>query len=666
MAATAGEDIAAWVRQQWDRADLALARERRDYWLNLAFIEGEQWVYWHPQSQTVAEFPRPKDDTRVRMTANRMQSNVTNLLAKLQKRELAFEVMASEADDAALGGARLGEHLLTAEHQDRQWEQVRSDELLGSFLGGTSTVVIEWDPNAGEQLAIDPETDKPVNEGQIQLSALAITEHTTEPGTRVWMDSRFLLMAKAMPPQQVKEHYGLDFDPAADAQSGTGPLQRRLWLDRGFPANVDLTNVFTYYERPRPTRTGGNQRGGRWVVVVNGKAILDRSWPFPFTTPNWYSFRQIRVPGRWTGHTMLNDARPLQVAYNHGISMLSEHMKLAGNARLAIPDSSGVEAEDLSDLPGEIISYDGMSSSGPHWLEPPNIPRWLIDHVNRLEQKLDDVMAVHDISRGVAPGDRNSGLALSVLAEKDETPTGLMAHDQSLGWAYIATCVLQIWESKVHEYRTTTLQTESGIPIAKKWTGKQLHGQTRASVPLDNVLPHSRVAMQAWVQGLAQTFPQAMAGIAGNPSALARMMDIPGVDAFTEMVDADVAQAQRENMLMEAGQIPSLDDKPFPMRFDNHAVHIAEHNRFRKSKAYMHAPSQVRDIIDLHVLAHETMARDEAASQAEQNAILPGAAAFPQAHEPPGSLVPPDHAEKQAAMSAGPGGAPPAPMPGMG
>lgn len=661
MDAPAGEDLATWVRHLWDRADLALARERRDYWLNLAFIEGEQWVFWHPTSQTVAEFPRPKDSDRVRITANRMQPNLINLLAKLQKRELAFEVMASDADDAALGGARLGEHLLTSEHQDQQWEQVRGDELLATFLGGTSTVVIEWDPNAGEQLAVDPETDKPVNEGQIQLSALSITEHTAEPGTRSWIDSRYLLTAKAMPPPQLKEHYGLDFDPTPDAQVGTGPLQRRLWLDRGFPANVDLTNVFTYYERPV------KDSKGRWVVVINGKTVLDRPWPFPFKTPNWYTFRQIRIPKRWTGHTLLNDARPLQVAYNHGISMLSEHMKLAGNARLAIPDGSGVEAEDLSDLPGEIIHYDGMSTSCPHWLEPPNIPRWLIDHVNRLESKLDDVMAVHDISRGVAPGDRNSGLALSVLAEKDETPTGLMAHDQSLGWSYIGSCVLQIWESKVAEYRTTTLQTDQGIPITKKWTGKQLHGQTRASVPLDNVLPHSRVAMQAWVQNLAATFPQAMAGIAGNPSALARMMDIPGVDAFTEMVDADVAQAQRENMLMEAGQIPSLDDKPFPQPFDNHAVHIAEHNRFRKSKAYMHAPSQIRDIIDLHVLAHETMARDEAAGQAQQNAILPGSGAFPQAHEPPGSLVPPDHAEQSAAATVGAPGAPaPAGMPGMG
>ena len=43
---------------------------------------------------------------------------------------------------------------------------------------------------------------------------------------------------------------------------------------------------------------------------------------------------------------------------------------------------------------------------------------------------------------GEAPGDRNSGLALSILAEKDETPLGPMAMNQQRGWQSIAEMVL--------------------------------------------------------------------------------------------------------------------------------------------------------------------------------------------------------------------------------
>jgi hypothetical protein len=662
-----GTDLGAWVVSQWNRGDMALARERRDYWLNLSFIEGEQWVVWNSVRHDVAEYPRARDDDRVRLTANRMQPNLTNLLAKLTKRNLAFEVPPSAADDSAVGGSRLGEHLLEASRNDCQWEQVRYDALYAAFLGGTAAVVVEWDPNTGGQLAVDPETMQPVNEGNVQLSALAVTEFTLEPGTRTWSDARWFIMAKAMPPEQVRDQFALSETPAADAQMGSGPLQRRLWNDRGYPANVGLTNVFTYYERPTTKK-----KKGRWAVVVNNRAVVDKGWPFPFDTLNAYPFRQMRIPKRWTGHTLLNDARPLQVAYNHGISMLSEHMKLAGNARLAIPDNSGIEIDDLSDLPGELVFYDGMASSGPHWLEPPNIPRWLIDQVSRIKADLDDVMAVHDISRGVAPGDRNSGLALSVLAEKDETPTGLMAHDQSIGWGYIATLVLKLWEDKVAEYRDTTVQSDVGIPVTRSWTGKMLHDQTRATVPLDNVMPHSRVALQAWITSMIDHFPQLGQAIGQSPAMLARVMDIPGASMFGEVVNADAAQAQRENMLMETGQVPSRGAEPYPSPFDDHATHIAEHNRYRKSQAYQYADQRVRDIVDMHVLAHENMALKEMASQRQANQLVPGAGALPQAHEPPGTAVPPDQAEQQPVPggpgnpSAGPGAMAGAAMPGVG
>jgi hypothetical protein len=649
MADEPGQGIAGWVRSEWEKGDLALSQERRDFWLNYAFIEGEQWVYWHPQSREVAEFPRGRGDDRVRLVANRMQPNLVTLLAKLSKQNLSFEVLPSAADDAELTASRLGEHLLECHRVDQGWESLRRDNLFNVFLGATAAIAVEWDPNCGEQLGVNPETNEPIGEGNIALSALAITEFTLEPGTRNPRDSRWVIIASALPPEQVREKYRMDHAPEADTTLASGPLQRRLWNERGFPSNVELSTVFTYYRRPT------HKDRGRHVVVCGQEVLHDGPWPFPFKNLNVHVFRQQQLPKRWTGHTMLTDARPLQVAYNAAISNLSEHMKLAGNARLAIPDTSGIEDEDLSDTPGEIVRYDGSASAPPAYIAPPNLPRWLIDHTNRLEDKLDDVMCVHDISRGQAPGDRNSGLALSVLAEKDETPLGMMAHDQAEGWGQVASQVLELWEANVPEQRTARVQNETGIPYVTNWTGRQLRGQTRATVPLDAVLPHSRVALQAWIMSIGEKFPQAMPQ---NPAVLARMMDLPSSAMFGEMADADVAQAISENHLMSVGIVPALeDDDPFPQEYDNHAVHIAEHNRLRKSRAYIYAPPEVRRIVDAHIVAHEQLARDQAIDQAELNAARPGAGALPQANEPAGSAVPPDFMERQAAAL----GSPPAP-----
>ncbi len=638
-----GENIAGWVRQTWDQADHALSDERMNYWLNYAFIEGEQWVFWHAPSRTVAEFPRRMDDDRVRLVSNRMQPNLTVLLARLTKRELSFEVPASAADDSTLAGARLAEHVIEAERIDQGWEELRRDEIHAAFLGGTSAVIVEWDPKGGETLGVDPETDKVVTGGSCQLSALSIGEFTLEPGTRRWRDSRYVITAKAMPPKQAREHFDLDHDPPADNVSATGPLARQLHMQRGWPVNVPLSTVYTYYERPSKQRPKG-----RHVVCIGDEVISDEAWPFPFERLNLYPFRQIPLPKKWTGDTMLNAARPLQVAFNHGMSNLTEHMKKVGNTRMLVPDGSNIDPDSFTDEVGEIITFDGTQPGNkPGWMEMPHIDRWLVQYVNDVASQLDDEMAVHDISRGEAPGDRNSGLALSLLAEKDETPLGPMAHDQAAGWSYIGSLVAEILADKVVEYRTAEVTATNGVPMTREWNGKALKGQTRVRVPLDSTMPHSKVAMQAWVMNLAQQFPAMQQQMASNPHQMAKLLDLPSASMFGQLINADVAQAERENHLMSIGQIPSYGDVPAPAPWEDHAVHIAEHNRWRKSSAYANAADDVRELVDLHLLAHENAVLMEMQQQQQMNQLVPGSAAMPQANEPAGSAVPLDYLEQQ-------------------
>jgi hypothetical protein len=141
------------------------------------------------------------------------------------------------------------------------------------------------------------------------------------------------------------------------------------------------------------------------------------------------------------------------------------------------------------------------------------------------------------------------------------------------------------------------------------------------------------------------------------------MIDLPGTGFMGELLDADASKAQAENHLFGAEQ-PCL-----PEHFDDHALHIAEHNRFRKSRAYEFGSHETRQIADLHVLAHQRLAEEEAARQMDANAITPGLGGIPQAHEPAGSQVPEDFAERQATQgmqALGRGGAPQGAPRGMG
>lgn len=632
------EDIAA----KWQKVDAALREERRNYWLNYSFFEGLQWVMWNSTQQSVAEFPRRKDDDRVRITANRIQPNLINLVARFVRRELGFECPPSSADDSIVSGARLGEHLLRAWHHDQNISRLRVEEIIGLFLGGTSGVCMEWDPQAGEELAYDRETGKVVGTGDLRASVMSIAEFGLEPGAADEYEANWWIRGQALPPGVAREIYGLDHEPEATSTSGSGPLSKKLWGVKGSGTNVELCNVFTYYEKPNRARPEGHH-----VVVVGQEPVVDRAWPFPWKHRlNVYPFKQTQMPGRWFGHTIVTDAIPLQAAYNHFLSLMHEHLKTTAVARLAVPVEANVDLDALSDRAGEPLSYDGSSSHMPQWLNPPQMQRWIVEHGNNLETKIDDLMYVHDISRGQAPGDRNSGLALSVLGEKDETPMALMSQDQSNGWSWVGSMCLQLLERHAIEPRHAVVMKD-GMPVEREWTGLQLRGQTRCVVPLESVLPYSRAAMQAWLLDL---FTQVPAAVPQDITQIAKLLELPSIDAFDQMVNADVAEAWKENAQMASGEIPWIGaphDRPKPSLWEDHAVHIAEHNRMRKSAEYLHAENpDVRRIVDAHIKAHEQLALQQTMEQRDVNALIPGAGAIPQADEPVGSVIPIDNAER--------------------
>ena len=78
--------------------------------------------------------------------------------------------------------------------------------------------------------------------------------------------------------------------------------------------------------------------------------------------------------------------------------------------------------EELTDYAGEVVPYNDGMQVKPDYLSPPQMPGWWIQQPAMVKEELDDIMGVHDISRGAAPANIESGFGLTILAEKDNTP----------------------------------------------------------------------------------------------------------------------------------------------------------------------------------------------------------------------------------------------------
>jgi hypothetical protein len=603
------------IKDRYEASTKAMRRERWEYILNRSFLSGDQWVYHDRPLDRLRSLPR--DPGRVRATINRLWPASRHLMSKLLSRELLFEVPPSDTDDASIHGAHLAEAVLRDLHREHNWEEIREMLAWDAWLGGTSVLALDWDPRSGTTIDYLPNTGEAVGTGEIVETPLTILEVAWEPGSRNAEKAIWWIRAQALPAAEVQARYNLPKAPAADADVAEGFLGRQLLREERQETPVDLTLVMTYYERPNPQRPQGSI-----ATVVGGKFVDGpKPWPFPFTDRlNMVVIRETKISGKSTGDTVFSAAVPIQTAYNASWSNIIEHLKNAGNARLMIPEGSVEGLDELSDLPGEMVLFNSAIGE-PQWLSPANMEAWVLQQPEQLALQMDDILGLHEVSRGVAPTGIESGVGLSVLVEQDATPLGAMTRELARAFERYATMVLKTYSVKVKESRKARVKTVGMIPEVVQWTGKALSGQVVAEIPMDAIMPRSRAAMMAFAERMLTI------GVlpADRPDVFAKMADIPDADNMMKGIDPAAHKAERENYLFSIGQVP------VPKDFDTHATHIERHNIFRMSTRFESMPQEMQELIGLHIQGHETMAAEQMGTQYAKASINPALAAVPTA-----------------------------------
>lgn len=618
-APAAANPTAQKIRDLYDKGTRAIRHHQLQYRLNDSYIQSEQWCYKHSTRQEILRLPQ--DPRKIRATINRMGPESRRLASKVLKRPLQWQVTPSAPDEATIRAAKTAEGIAESTATTKNFEQLREELFWSAWKGGTAALCLDWDTSAGTQLSFDPITMKKVGTGDVQATCLTIAEMCTEPGTRDIERAAWWIKAQALPASEVRAKFKMAGMPQADANPAVTPMQQRMAGTAS--GSQTLTLVLTYYERPSP-----QNKQGTVLTVVNDK-IVDgpHPWPFPFTDRlNLSVCRETLQEGQWCGTTVLSDAVPIQTALNATWSNILEHLKSAGNARLWADEGSRDLVENLTDEPGEIAFYRDQKK--PDWATPPQMPAWWMDMPDRLNASMDDALGSHDISRGANVANIQSGAGLAILAEQDDTPIGKFAYSIGDTFGRFMTMILQTFEAKVKEpeYRTSQISNPGQVAEQVKWTGTDLMGQTTVEVPRDAIAPINQEARFQKLQFLVQ------AGMIQSAAMASKFLDIPGYGgAFIEGIDPQIAKARRENYELMSGEVC------VPRDFDDHAVHIAEHNAERLSARYDRASDQIKHLIDQHVQAHSTMAAEEMAAQQMKAQYAPALASAAQGNQPPGS-----------------------------
>jgi hypothetical protein len=613
------EKLAAWVRTQFDQARPARWKFERQWYLNLQFYRGNQNVEFKkgPLSQAgyrLAVPPAPP--WRVRAVINRIRPAARREMSRMTAQKPTFVVAPATADDADQAAARVGEQLLEARYSDLRIPEVQRLWVWWAVICGSGFVKDYWDKSKGPEQAVAG--GMPMKAGDTCVDPVD-PFHIFVPDLREpTIDGQpWVIHAATHPREYVRRYYGIE-----DPGKMTGAVE--LFTDdllSGSAAPKPSEQVLVLECWLQPGAHPDFPAGAMATVVGNQVALLhDYAQQGPVYQHGELPFTKLdMIPtGIFYGESSLTDLIPLQRLYNRQRSQIIESANMMGRPKWLAPTGS-VNGAQIDSEPGQVIFYQSLGAA-PTPVQMPPLPEYVQAGPGVALQDMDDISGQHEISRGSAPGQVTAATAISYLQEQDDTMMAWAVNSLEDGMArlgrHLLSHVVQFWGQQ----RLVQVVGNDMTFDAVQMSGSMLRGNTDVRVQAGSALPTSRAAKQATVLEL---YKLAAFGAPGSPEAttkLLEVLDMAGMEQALEEWRIDQREARRENTMMAAGRPVQVQP------WQNHAVHIGEHNRFRKGQQFLALPPELQQIWGQHVQAHEEAAMQQkmVASMAAMGPVGPG------------------------------------------
>jgi hypothetical protein len=290
----------------------------------------------------------------------------------------------------------------------------------------------------------------------------------------------------------------------------------------------------------------------------------------------------------------------------------------------------------------------GFSYPTPVPIQP--LPNYVINEVQQLQSDFEDLSGQHQVSKGsTAPG-LTAATAIAYLGERDDAYLTTIFNSIEAAIEKLARQSLSLFVQYVQSERLIKTVGSDGSFDALMLSGADIASGTDIRVESGSALPTSKSARQALItEWMKMGFISPQDGL--------RVLEMGMLKQYYNLIKIDENQAQRENLSMkkltqeqiqqhydefEAGIQRGDEDKfvpgevdemgqPVPLEplpvipvndWDNHAVHIEVHNRFRKSQSFDLLPPEVKAEFQKHIAIHQNALQNQMIMQ-QMGAQLP-------------------------------------------
>lgn len=650
---------ASWVESELTKCKNSRHQFERQWYLNLAFCAGKQYVSPLTIAGQGFKLTTPKAPPhRVRLVINKIRTAVRGECSKLTTSKPIPTVIPSTNEDEDFASALVAEQILKSKYATADFESIYRSWIWWGVVCGTSFLKQYWDASGKDYEAkqLPPTPTFPTGEPfpdeiieavpglkeKLQTPIPAVGKICLERVTPFHIyvpdllaedinQQPYVIHAMTKSPLWVKSKFGIDATP--DARASNTVLDAANIIAKGAEDHLDAVMVKEVWIKPNGHKDFPE---GGMLTVINSKVVAYADkWPYPFPEYPFYKYNGIPTGGFYSD-SMIVDLIPLQKEYNKKRSQAIEIQNTMGKPKLLYQKGS-LDPKKISSEPGQSIPYTA-GYEPPVPLPGSEVPVSFVNEIEKLQAEFDDVSGQHEIARGGTPNNAiSSGTAIAYLQEQDDAKLNYQVASienatETLGSHYLI-IASHYWDDN----RLIKTTGRNNTYEALRWKRGMLKGNTDVKTQTGSALPYSKAAKQALVTEMMQN------GFLSPETGL-EMMNFGGMDKAVEDALIDKRQAMRENLKM--AEIPEkmlqllmnpapgpngeepFDGPPDPMTgkpaqfngdgtpfqpqppipvnsWDNHEEHIRWHNHYRKSQEFELLSELNKKAFELHVELHQ-------------------------------------------------------------
>lgn len=617
----------------------ARSRHEPAWSLNLAFHANQHWVRWNR-----GRIDRPViEPHRVLITDNRITGIVSKELARMTKQKPAWQVVPVSAESSDLQAAETGEKVLEYLWRHLYMRKKLMSALRWASITGNGFWKICWDSALGEKVSIvadhegspvlhgetgapmKPEhfgegipeglQQKTIATGDVHVETVSPFEMLIDPIAKELQDAEWCIQQAVKSPEYVKQHFGVDVDPDTDISSGSTEARMFPTLEGSGSSQYRGVKLSEYWCKPNTTHPDG-----RRAVWAKGKMLSEG--PNPYKELPYVHFQGIPVPGNIWAMGMVELLRGPQVELNKTRSQIVENAQRIGNPAILKSRQANTQ---YSGVPGEQIDFDDTTQNAvPTYLQPPQMPQYVLQQQDRIEQSLQEISGQHEVSNAQVPAGVKAASAINLLQEADDTRLGPAIYDMEETLGRAGSMLLKLVAEYWSDERTILIAGEDHAMDAMVFKGAALKENTHVEVQSGSAFPKSKAAKQAAIQDMLNLYFQYQGGQPMNKRQLGKVLrdlEAGGLERLFGDLSSDEGQINRENQQLSEGQ-------PLPVNsYDNNQAHIEGHTEFQKGPSYLRLGPVVAQVMEQHVQQHRE--RLLAEQPPPEQLQLPGASGGP-------------------------------------